>query len=212
MILNNQKIELALGLPIFIDGFNDGKARLCYPFKLKNVTLLNLYLSAISQTDLYENFKDQKKTEYMASLFSMSFKPKDEKELDELLHSIDANNFAEIISDIKIISGVVDSNGEVDIPKTQNTLDWDTAINTIPIYTSTPHDKVPELTLTQFNKTLKLIGKKINYEYKSNTIGLVKEPDKYITDQDHPLYGEQVSNKKHITMSDIKGIMEMKNQ
>lgn len=212
MILANQKMEMALGLPVLVSGFNDGKVRACYPFKLRNITVLNLYLSSISQTDLYENFKDQVKTEYMAALFTMSFKPKDDEELDILLHSIDANNFAEIINDIKTVSGIVDSKGEVDISKTKNTLDWNTAINSIPIYSSTPHDKVKELTLTQFNMTLKLIGKKINYQYKSNTLGLVKEPSKYITEQDHPLYGEIDSDKKHITMDDIKGIMEMQNQ
>lgn len=211
MIIANQSLELALGLPVMVKGFNDGQIRACYPFKLSNISMLNIYLSNISQTDLYENFKDENKTKYMAMLFSTSFRPNDDNELDTLLHSIDANNFAEIISDIKTISGIKDSNGEIDIQKSKESIDWNTAVNSIPVYTSTPHDKVGDLTLPQLNKTLELIGKKISYEYKYNTIGLVKEPENYITKNDYPLYCDNNEGKKHVTMSDIKELMNFKN-
>lgn len=211
MIIANQSLELALGLPVMVKGFNDGQIRACYPFKLSNISRLNVYLSNISQTDLYENFKDETKTQYMAMLFSTSFRPNDDNELDTLLHSIDANNFAEIISDIKTISGIKDSNGEIDIQKSKESIDWNTAVNSIPVYTSTPHDKVGDLTLPQLNKTLELIGKKISYEYKYNTIGLVKEPENYITKNDYPLYCDNNEGKKHVTMSDIKELMKFKN-
>ena len=211
MIMPNQEIEMALGKPVMVSGFNDGQVRGCIPFKLEDMTVLNILLSNINQNDLYDNFKDERKTEYMATLFSMSFKPNDDNEFETLLHSIDANNFAEIISDIKIVSGILDNNGEVDIEKSKNTIDWNTAINSIPIYTSTPHDKVGKLTLPQLNTTLKLIGKKINYEYKSNTISMVKEPNDYIKDNDHPLYCDKNEGKKHVTMSDIKELMKLKN-
>ena len=211
MIIANQSLELALGLPVMVKGFNDGQIRACYPFKLSNISMLNIYLSNISQTDLYENFKDETKTQYMAMLFSASFRPNDDNELDTLLHSIDANNFAEIISDIKTISGIKDSNGEIDIQKSKESIDWNTAVNSIPVYTSTPHDKVGDLTLPQLKKTLELIGKKISYEYKYNTIGLVKEPENYITKNDYPLYCDNNEGKKHVTMSDIKELMKFKN-
>ena len=211
MIIANQSLELALGLPVMVKGFNDGQIRACYPFKLSNISMLNVYLSNISQTDLYENFKDETKTQYMAMLFSASFRPNDDNELNTLLHSIDANNFAEIISDIKTISGIKDSNGEIDIQKSKESIDWNTAVNSIPVYTSTPHDKVGDLTLPQLNKTLELIGKKISYEYKYNTIGLVKEPENYITKNDYPLCCDNNEGKKHVTMSDIKELMKFKN-
>ena len=211
MIMPNQEIEMALGKPVMVSGFNDGQVRGCIPFKLEDMTVLNILLSNINQNDLYDNFKDERKTEYMATLFSMSFKPNDDNEFETLLHSIDANNFAEIISDIKTVSGILDNNGEDDIEKSKNTIDWNTAINSIPIYTSTPHDKVGKLTLPQLNTTLKLIGKKINYEYKSNTISMVKEPNDYIKDSDHPLYCDKNEGKKHVTMSDIKELMKLKN-
>ena len=206
MIIENQSLEMALGLPVMVRGFNDGQARACYPFRLKNITLLNVYLSGINQTDLYENFRDEKKTQYMAMLFGMSFKPNDDNELDTLLHS---NNFAEIISDIKTISGIKDSSGEIDIQKSKNSIDWNTAVNAIPVYTSTPLDKVGDLTLPQLNKTLELIGKKINYEYKYNTVGLVKEPENYITKNDYPLYSDPNEGNKHVTLDSIKELMEM---
>lgn len=212
MIIENQSLEMALGLPVMVRGFNDGQVRACYPFRLKNITLLNVYLSGINQTDLYENFRDEKKTQYMAMLFSMSFKPNDDNELDTLLHSIDANNFAEIISDIKTISGIKDSSGEIDIQKSKNSIDWSTAVNAIPVYTSTPLDKVGDLTLPQLNKTLELIGKKINYEYKYNTVGLVKEPENYITKNDYPLYSDPNEGNKHVTLDSIKELMDMANK
>ena len=211
MIIANQSLELALGLPVMVKGFNDGQIRACYPFKLNNISMLNVYLSNISQTEMYENFKDENKTKYMSMFFSELFIPNDDNELDTLLHSIDANNFAEIISDIKTISGIKDSNGEIDIQKSKESIDWNTAVNSIPVYTSTPHDKVGDLTLPQLNKTLELIGKKISYEYKYNTIGLVKEPENYITKNDYPLYCDNNEGKKHVTMSDIKELMKLKN-
>lgn len=210
MICANQELQMSLGEPVLVQGFKDGKNRLCYPFTLKNLNLLNGLLSGIDQEDLYENFKDEKATQIMASLFALSFKAETDEELHDLLYSIGVDNFAEIVSDIKKISGIVDDNGEVDVGKTTNTIDWDVAINSIPIYTSTPHEKVKDLTLKQFNMTLNLIGKKINYEYKTNTIGLVNKPSDYISESDHPLYSEpKFEDKKVVTMKDIQGLMSM---
>ena len=52
---------------------------------------------------------------------------------------------------------------------------------------------------------------KINYEYKSNTISMVKEPNDYIKDSDHPLYCDKNEGKEHVTISDIKELMKLKN-
>lgn len=210
-MIRGQELERQLGLPVVIEGFKDGKARKCYPFTLENLTQVNMLLSGFDHTDLYKNFKDEDATMCMLFFFKESFRPATEEETDELLHAIDSENFAEIVCDIKKVSGISDANGEVDIHKTTESVDWKTSLNAIPVYTATPHYKVKDLTLTQLQSTLTLIGKKINFEYKTNTIGLVKKPDQYIKDEEHPLYSEpDVSDKKHVTMSDVQALFTMK--
>lgn len=210
-MIRGQELERQLGLPVVIEGFKDGKARKCYPFTLENLTQANMLLSGFDQNDLYKNFKDEDATMCMLFFFKESFRPETEEETDELLHTIDSENFAEIVCDIKKVSGISDANGEVDIYKTTESVDWKTSLNAIPVYTATPHYKVKDLTLTQLQSTLTLIGKKINFEYKTNTIGLVKKPDQYIKDEEHPLYSEpDVSDKKHVTMSDVQALFSMK--
>ena len=208
-MFNRQELELALGLPIIIEGFADQKARYCYPFTLENLTRANLYLSGFDHEDIYKNFKDKAATLAMLAFFKEAFRPASSEETDELLHSINKENFAELVSDIKTISGIKDEKGDVDIPRTTSGLDWKTAVNSIPVYTATPHSEVKNLTLPQFQMTLQLIGKKINFEYKQNTIGLVKEPDKYIKDSEHPLYAEpQVDSSKVMTMKEVMAMIQ----
>lgn len=206
-----QELEKQLGLPVVVEGFNDGKARKCYPFTLEKLTQANMLLSGFDHEDLYKNFKNEDATMCMLLFFKEAFRPETEDETNELLHAVDASNFSEIVCDIKKVSGISDANGEVDIHKTTESIDWKTSINAIPIYTSTPHSQVKDLTLTQFQETLRLIGKKINFEYKTNTLGLVKKPNEYLKDSEHPLHSEpEVSNKKHVTMSDVQGLFNMK--
>ena len=208
-MIGQQSLELALGLPVVVEGFADKKARYCYPFTLENLTRANLYLSGFDHEDMYKNFKDKTATLAMLAFFKEAFRPTSSEETDELLHAINNDNFAEIVSDIKTISGIKDEQGDVDIPKTTSSLDWKTAVNSIPVYTSTPHSEVKDLTLPQFQMTLQLIGKKINFEYKSNTIGLVKEPDKYIKDSEHPLYAEpEVDSNKVMTMKEVMAMIQ----
>lgn len=210
-MINGQQLEINLGLPVVVEGFADGKARKCYPFTLEKLTQANMLLSGFDNNDLYLNFKNEDATMCMLFFFKEAFRPETEEETDELLHAIDNNNFAEIVCDIKKVSGISDTNGEVDIHKTTESIDWKTSLNAIPVYTSTPHCKVKDLTLTQLQATLTLIGKKINFEYKTNTLGLVKKPDQYLKDSEHPLYSEpEVSDKKHVTMSDVQALFSMK--
>ena len=59
MIMPNQEIEMALGKPVMVSGFNDGQVRGCIPFKLEDMTVLNILLSNINQNDLYDNFEKE---------------------------------------------------------------------------------------------------------------------------------------------------------
>lgn len=207
-MIHGQKMQIALGLPIWIEGFKDGKPYKAYPFTLENLMEANMYLSAFDNEDIYENFKNQNATLAMAGFFKICFRIEDDDELLEFLKNIDADNFADIVRDIKMISGISDTKGDIDINKTSKTMDWDVAVNNIPLYTSTPITEVKNMTLIQFNKTLELIGKKISYEYKTNTMGLVKEPNKYIKESDHPLYSEQEIKETRLTLKDISGFMQ----
>lgn len=206
-MIHGQKMEKSLGLPIWIEGFKDGQPRKAYPITLEYLMDANICLSSFDNNDLYKNFKDENSTMCMAKLFSIVFKV-DGDELYALLQNIDDTNFSEIISDIKTISGIVDKQEDTKPQGDSKPIDWDVSINAIPLYTSTPIDKVKDMTLIQFNKTLELIAKKINYEYKSNTIGLVKEPDRYISESDYPLYSEQVVSETRLTLKDIAGFMQ----
>lgn len=212
MIVAGQEMDLSLGTGVFISGFNDNIPRKCFPYTLENISMLNVNLSIIDQKDLYENFRDEERTVVLATIFKESFRTESDDETLELLHSIDSKNFAEILSDIKKVNGILDDNGEIDIDKTfqdsSNRMDWNVAINSIPIYSSTPIYKVKDMTLIQLNETLRLIGKKINWQYKIDTVSLSKEPSKYIQDDEHPLYSDgKTSGKKFMTMKDISGFL-----
>ena len=208
-MINNQKMQIALGLPIWIEGFKDGVPRKAYPITLENLMDANVYLSAFDNSDLYKNFKDKNATMCMARFFSLAFKVDDADELYKLLENIDGENFSEIINDIKSISGIKDpQEGTTEQSGGGNTIDWNVAVNSIPLYTSTPIGEIKNMTLIQLNKTLELIGKRINYEYKYNTIDMVKEPNKYIKESDHPLYSEQEVTSTKLTLKDIAGFMQ----
>lgn len=214
-MIRGQEMEIAMGLPVMIEGFKDGRVRMCYPFKLKNISLANGLLSSFDHKDLYKNFKDEQATQNMATLFALAFKVTEDKDLNDLLHAIDIDNFSEIISDIKKVSGIEDvkeSKQKTPVNSgSQQAIPWELGVNIIPVYTSVSYDQIPELTLTQYHKLIELIGKKLNYEYKTNTIGLVKDPSNYIAEKDNPLYSEpKFEDKQHVTMNDIQGLFAMK--
>lgn len=213
MILPNQQMEMSLGLPIAVQGFNDNAVRMCFPFKLYEIKLLNLYLGSIDNTDLRENFKDENKTETMVQLFTRAFNVSGNEEVDAFLHSIDENNFAELIEDIKTVNGIPTDIGETNennVGESNSSMTWELAVSIIPLYSATPLEQVKEMTLPQFNKTIELIAKKINYEYKENTISMVSDPSEYIDESEHPLYSEpKVKDTKYVTMADIQGLFDM---
>ena len=208
-MVNSQEMEINLGLPVIVEGFNDGVPRRCYPFKLSNLTMANLYLSSFDQENIYENFGDDGRTQAMKLFFQEAFKPKDQSELVNLLNAIDGDNFAEIVGDIKKISGIVDI--DKTLKKTYQVngekISWGRMVNIIPLYTSTPHSQIKDMTLVQLNETIDLIQRKINWDYKVNTLSLVKEPDKYINKQDGLFYEEPKKGEQKVTT--MKEIMDM---
>ena len=51
---------------------------------------------------------------------------------------------------------------------------------------------------------MEMIGKKINWQYKEATVGLVKDPSKHMSEKEYPLYSEpKHEGKKITTMKDI---------
>lgn len=197
-------MELALGLPVYINSFIDKVPRRCYPYKLNNLSVMNLYLSTL------DNFKYEEMTQEQAVVLtyflSDSFK---ECELEDVLKNINSENYSELISDIKYVSGITDSNGEIDIHKSQSSLSWHKSINAIQAYTSNTYKDICEMTLRQFNQTLDFIGIVVNWEYKTIMLPHVQDGDKFISDGEHPLASDirNSTGQKRMTMKDMNSFM-----
>lgn len=205
MILNADR-QFALGLPVPISGFNDGLTRLCYPYTLENIENAYYYFSIIDCEDLYENFRDEAKTNALAGLLLESFRIGNDG-IEVFLRTIDNDNFKEIISDIKEVNGIEDVDEQVQVSNNSNTLDFETSAYAISAYTSTPLYKIKDMTLKQFKKSVEMVSKKINWDYKLSTISMVENPSEYITEQEHPLYCEPKIDKtrKMVTMKELMG-------
>lgn len=186
-MVENCELQLALNLPIDIVGFYDGKPRKCYAYTLENINKANGYLSIFGGCSLNDIMNDETMTTALYLFLVDSFRV-DNKELEDLLENITDDNFDDIISDIKACNGITDDIGERDI--SSNAIQWNTAVSAIVAYTAIPLDKIKDLTLIQFNDVLEIIGKKINWEYKTNTITNVEKPNEYITQEEHPLHSE----------------------
>ena len=207
-MITNQEKNMALGIGVSISGFNDGVLRKCYPFTLEKLDELNLYLAIINCEDLNENVNSEYTYAAFLSLLRFSFRDLNNEEFGQLLDAIDENNFIEIIKDIKKVNGVVDRKGEIDLNESKNTIDWTVAVSAISAYTCIPFNQIKDLTLPAFNGVMEMIGKKINWQYKEATIGLVKEPSKHISEDEHPLHSEpKVEGKKMVTMKEIMGFV-----
>ena len=211
-MINSQLMEISLGLPVIIENFGDGMPRPCYPFTLSNLTRANLYLSSFDHKDIYKNFSDETgvSSRAMMLFFKEAFRPEDDNELNELLQAINKDNFAEIVADIKYISGIKDideqTNKMYDVAGEK--ISWNRMVNIIPLYTSTSHSEIKDLTLNQLNETIELIQRDINLKYKLATIGLTKEPSKHIDKKDSMFYEEPKSDGKTVTtMKEILGMM-----
>lgn len=203
-MITNQEKNMALGIGVRIVGFNDDCMRKCYPFTLENLDDLNMFLSMIDCENLNENLNNEHSYIAFLSLLKFSFRINDDKEFEKLLDAIDEENFNEIMKDIKKINGIVDSQGEIDLGKSKSSIDWTVAVSSIIAYTSMPFSQIKDLTLPAFNGLMEMIGKKINWQYKEATVGLVKEPSKHMSEKEHPLYSEPKNEGKKITtMKDI---------
>ena len=153
--------------------------------------------------DYDENFKKEESIIAIRSLIEESFK---DNKLEEVLAAIDDTNFFEVISDIKTINGISDNNGEKNLSAEGNSIDWSTSVCSITTYTSNSLKDILDMTFIQFNDCLNTIGKKINWEYKTETISLVENPSEYIDDSDHPLAIKE-KKKKMMEMSDLEGLI-----
>ena len=207
-MIHGQEMEISLGLPVIIENFKDGVPRKCYPITLSNLTMANLYLSSFDHEDIYKNFVNLPSTEAMSLFFQMAFRPQDGDELKALLRAISKDNFTEIVNDIKRISGIKDMDEQIN--KTYDVagekISWNRMVNIIPLYTSTSHTEIKDMTLIQLNETLELIQKHINWNYKIATLGMVKDPSKHLDKKDSMFYEEpKRGDQKVTTMKEIMG-------
>lgn len=201
-----QELEMALGLPIEIDSFLDGLPRKCYPYKIIDLYKANTYLSFFDHKDMAGNMQDENKTIAMICFLAESFKDTD---IEELLKNINNELFPEIICDMKFVNGIIDNDGEKDLDKSKESIEWSTSTSAIITYTSSTYEDIKNMTLTQFTTLLGFIGKKINWEYKSGILDLAKDPSDFIGQDEHPLSSKNGSKaKKHMTMSDVMGLSE----
>lgn len=202
-MIQGQELELSLGLPVEITSFNDRIPRLCYPFTLKTLKRANIYLSNFNHKELEDNFNEKYKTVALITFLYESFK--DEENKEELFEHIDKDCFEEVIKDMKIVSGIIDKQESTNSGSSSNrTLGWKKSINAIQKYTSNTPEDIMNMTLNQFNSLIEYIGITLSWDYKINTIQSVKDPSKYISNDEHPLAPESVSeNKNYMTMNDI---------
>lgn len=204
-LVKGQEMELALGLPVYIDDFIDGVPRKCFPYKLSQLSILNMYLTNIDEVD-FESLQHEQLLS-LTYLLSDSFK---ECELEDVVNNIDSTNYNEIISDIKYVSGISDDQGEIDIKKSSDALSWSKSTSAIQKYTSNSHKDICDMTLRQFNSILEFIGAAINWDYKVLMVPHVKDADNFIADKDHPLSSDIIRNngKKRMTMKDMQSFMD----
>ena len=202
-MINGQDLNMALGLPIYLSNFTDKKVRLCYPYKMRDLYKINNYIAFINMVDYDENFKKEESIISIRSLIEESFK---NDKLEEVLSAIDDTNFFDVMKDIKTINGLSDESGEKYIEGSSDSIDWSTSVCSIMTYTSNSINDILDMTFTQFNDCLNAIGKKINWEYKTETISLVEDPGEYIEETDHPLAPKK-KHKKMMSMNDLDGLI-----
>lgn len=199
-MIKNQDMELALGLNIEIDCFLDGIPRLCVPFKLKNLRKLTWYLTFINEDNLESNVKDEAKCVALVSLLKDSFP---DYEIENILDNISNDNFKILLEDIKCASGLVNSLNQNDNNDNSEGLSWLKSVSVIQTYTSNTINDIKEMTLITYRGLLNCIGYKLNWEYKIETIANVKDPENYISKDEHPLSSDSVS-KHYMTMADVQ--------
>nr|DAG17506.1 MAG TPA: hypothetical protein [Bacteriophage sp.] len=207
-----QELSISLGKPILMTGFDDGEARYCYPFTLGELDEIQAYLSIIDDNDYRKNVNDEAKMQSIATLFIRAFHLQEEEFQEFMLSAIGVESYPLIMSDIKRISGLEIDSSKNDNDDNKDVLDWDVSFAVIVSRTGYTYQDIGNMTLPQFNNVMKAIAKDINWNQKLATIGYVKEPDNYITDEEHPLYSDKkettiVNGKRVTTMKDIQNLI-----
>lgn len=207
-----QELSISLGKPILMTGFDDGEARYCYPFTLGELDEIQAYLSIIDDKDYRKNVNDEAKMQSIATLFIRAFHLQEEEFQEFMLSAIGVESYPLIMSDIKRISGLEIDSSKSDNDDNKDVLDWDVSFAVIVSRTGYTYQDIGNMTLSQFNNVMKAIAKDINWNQKLATIGYVKEPDNYITDEEHPLYSDKkettiVNGKRVTTMKDIQNLI-----
>lgn len=207
-----QELSISLGKPILMTGFDDGEARYCYPFTLGELDEIQAYLSIIDDKDYRKNVNDEAKMQSIATLFIRAFHLQEEEFQEFMLSAIGVESYPLIMSDIKRISGLEIDSSKSDNDDNKDVLDWDVSFAVIVSRTGYTYQDIGNMTLPQFNNVMKAIAKDINWNQKLATIGYVKEPDNYITDEEHPLYSDKkettiVNGKRVTTMKDIQNLI-----
>lgn len=207
-----QELSISLGKPILMTGFDDGEARYCYPFTLGELDEIQAYLSIIDDKDYRKNVNDEGKMQSIATLFIRAFHLQEEEFQEFMLSAIGVESYPLIMSDIKRISGLEIDSSKSDNDDNKDVLDWDVSFAVIVSRTGYTYQDIGNMTLPQFNNVMKAIAKDINWNQKLATIGYVKEPDNYITDEEHPLYSDKkettiVNGKRVTTMKDIQNLI-----
>nr|DAF72301.1 MAG TPA: hypothetical protein [Caudoviricetes sp.] len=202
-----QELTISLGKPVLMTGFDDGEARYCYPFTLGELDEIQAYLSIIDDKDYRKNVNDKAKMQSIATLFIRAFHLQEDEFQEFMLSAIGVESYPLIMSDIKRISGLESGSSQNDDnDDNKDVLDWDVSFAVIASRTGYTYQDISNMTLPQFNNVMEAIAKDINWNQKLATIGFVKEPDGYITDEEHPLY----SNKKEATVVNGKRVTTMK--
>lgn len=185
-MVQGQELELALGMPIMLMDFVDGKPRMCHPFTIENLLTANMFLSIIDQHDLIKNFENQDKLDALIWILANSFNV-DADGITDLIKAISVEDYEELIKDIKHVSGIKDtkkgnSPSNEDLPMTTNQ-----AVTAIVNLTSLTYEDVRKLTPRQYESQVKFIDKLLSFEYKYSTIFSVKDPEEYLKPEDYPL-------------------------
>lgn len=206
-MIKNQDMELALGLPIELNCFLDGVPRLCYPYKLKDLRKLSWYLTFIDIESLENTISQKQGAVALLSLLKESFL---DYEQEEILKNISEDNFNELITDIKTISGLTSFDSKDKSDESHESLSWQKSISVIQVYTSNTIKDICEMTLNSYRAVLSAIGFKLNWDYKVETITSVKEPNNYISNSEHPLASDIInSSKKYMTMEDVQKLKDL---
>ena len=109
------------------------------------------------------------------------------------------------------MSGIKDGDKEIDVKQSMESLSWGKSISAIQVYTSNTIQDIRGMTLRVFNNLLSEVGQSINWEYKTGIVTNVKDPDKFIKPDEHPLAPDRVNvNKARMTMKDIERLKNMK--